>query len=310
MEKEVIKLEPKFSKLIKVEKLKVAAYARVSTEKDEQGVEIEVDDKTKLKSFDGLLLPRTIIEETYFKEELEEINKIKQEIESLDGEMTEIFEENSDEDGLLLEAVNDKGDGVTKTSLSKRLKELEGKKVSAEVDDLSRLIKLFGAKKENEMEKIYLSNSKLQDYDIKNKNGSFGKGKLNKALKEAMAKAEITEIYKAEYELLLKYQSLMNNKDEKNKALKQKNVELDTKVAQKYADLTIDEIKELLFEKKWMARLHKDISNAIDQEINGLSSKVVEISKRYRHTLSEIEYKIEKSRNQVKSALERMGYKW
>lgn len=284
-------------------------YAK-KKEKDKQGGLVEVEDKTKLKSFDGLLLPRQIIEDTYFKEELEEINKIKQEIEALDGEMNEIFEENSDEEGLLVEALNDKGDGITKASLSKRLKELESKKVSAEVDDLSRLIKLFEEKKEDEMEKIYSSNSRLQDYDIKNKNGSFGKAKLKNALKEATEKTEITETYKDEYELLSKYQALMSDKDEKNKVLKEKNVELDTKVLNKYADLSIDEIKELLFEKKWMARLHQDIKGAIDQEINSLSSNVVEISKRYRHTLSEIEDKTEKTRSQVRSALERMGYKW
>ena len=284
-------------------------YAK-KKEKDEQGVEVEVDDKTKLKSFDGILLPRTIIEETYFKKELEKIDKIQQEIESLDGEMNEIFEENSDEDGLLVEALNDNGNCITKASISKRLKELEGKKVSTEVDDLSRLLELFGVQKEDEMAKIYSANRKLQDYDVKNKNGSFGKVKLNKALKEAIAKAEIPEIYKAEYELLLKYQSLMNNKDEKNKALREKNIELNSKVTEKYRELTIDEIKELLFEKKWMARLHQDIKGAIYQEINSLSSNVVEISKRYRHTLSEIEDKTEKTRSQVRSALERMGYKW
>ncbi|MDD7318831.1 MAG: hypothetical protein PUG74_09185, partial [Prevotellaceae bacterium] len=36
MGKEVTKLGPKFPEIIKVEKIKVAAYARVSTEKDEQ----------------------------------------------------------------------------------------------------------------------------------------------------------------------------------------------------------------------------------------------------------------------------------
>lgn len=41
MGKEVIKLEPKFPQLIEIEKLKVAAYARVSTEKEEQHNSIE-----------------------------------------------------------------------------------------------------------------------------------------------------------------------------------------------------------------------------------------------------------------------------
>ena len=49
MGKEVIKLEPKFPQLIKVEKLKVAAYARVSTEKDEQHNSLEAQKDYFLK---------------------------------------------------------------------------------------------------------------------------------------------------------------------------------------------------------------------------------------------------------------------
>ena len=49
MGKEVIKLEPKFPELIKVEKLKVAAYARVSTEKDEQHNSLEAQKDYFLK---------------------------------------------------------------------------------------------------------------------------------------------------------------------------------------------------------------------------------------------------------------------
>ncbi len=49
MGKEVIKLEPKFTELIKLEKLKVAAYARVSTEKDEQHNSLEAQKDYFLK---------------------------------------------------------------------------------------------------------------------------------------------------------------------------------------------------------------------------------------------------------------------
>ena len=41
MGKEVIKVEPKFSELTKVEKLNVAAYARVFTENDDQHNSLE-----------------------------------------------------------------------------------------------------------------------------------------------------------------------------------------------------------------------------------------------------------------------------
>lgn len=49
MEKEVIKLEPKFPDIIKIKKIKVAAYARVSTEKDEQNNSLEAQKDYFLK---------------------------------------------------------------------------------------------------------------------------------------------------------------------------------------------------------------------------------------------------------------------
>ena len=59
-----------------------------------------------------------------------------------------------------------------------------------------------------------------------------------------------------------------------------------------------------------MKRIKNDISEALDLEINGIASKLVEISKRYEKTLSELEAETEKSRDDVKKALERMGYTW
>ena len=85
---------------------------------------------------------------------------------------------------------------------------------------------------------------------------------------------------------------------------------LDEVVLKKYAELTIDEIKELLFERKWMGRLKSDIEGEVDQVLNELASKVLLIARRYEHTLGEIEEKVEASKASVKAALERMGYKW
>ena len=61
---------------------------------------------------------------------------------------------------------------------------------------------------------------------------------------------------------------------------------------------------------EWMAKLEADICDEIEQVLNGLSSKVLLIAKRYEHTLGEIEDRTAKSRAAVVAALERMGYKW
>lgn len=276
--------------------------------KDKQGVEIEVDDKNKFKSFDGLLIPRTIIEKEYFKSELDEIETIDVEITELDEKMNEVFEENSGDEGLLLEALNDKGDSVTKTNLNSRLKELEGKKVSEDVESLSKMIEVFDAKEQGQMEVIFKSSTSLANYELRNANGKFGKGKINASLKLAKESAKIPEVYKDEYELLNSYKDLMDKKDDKNKAQKEMIDALDKKVLEKYGDLSIDEIKKLLFEEKWMARIGNDIEDSIEQEINNLASSILYISKRYENTLAEIEEAADKSRDEVRKALERMGY--
>lgn len=278
--------------------------------KDEQGVEIEVNDKKKFKSFDGLLIPRTIIEKEYFKDKLDEIETINVEITELDEKMNEIFEENTGDEGLLVEVLNNKGDSITKTNINNRLKELESKKVSKDVENLTKMIEVFDTKEQEQMEEIFKSSNNLANYELRNANGKFGKGKINTSLKIAQESAKIPEVYKDEYELLTSYKDLMDTKDEKNKEQKERLEALDKEVQEKYGNLSIDEIKKLLFDKKWMARIENDIEDAIDQEINNLASKLVDISKRYESTLSELEEKSDKSRFEVKKALEGMGYSW
>ncbi|MGF0040288.1 N-6 DNA methylase [Peptoniphilaceae bacterium SGI.131] len=278
--------------------------------KDEQGVEIEVDDKNKFKSFDGLLIPRTIIEKEYFKDKLDEIENMNLEISELYEKMNVVFDEHSGDEGLLVEVLNDKGDSVTKTNLNNRLKELESKKVSKDVEILTRLIEVFDSKEQEQMEEIFKLAPSLTNYELRNANGKFGKGKINASLKIAQESAKIPEVYKDEYELLTSYKDLMEKKDEKNKGQKEMIKVLDKKVVEKYGDLSLEEIKDLLFNKKWMARLQADIEDAIDQEINNLASGLVDISKRYENTLSELEEEVDKSKAEVKKALERMGYSW
>lgn len=211
---------------------------------------------------------------------------------------------------MLINALNEKGDGIPKANLNKQIKELESKKTSEVIDDITMLIELFDAGSTSEMEKIVKANSELNIYELRNKNGSFGKAKLRNALKEANDNATMPGTYIEEYNALLSYQAKLTEKEEADKAIKDAHKELGDLVLAKYGELTIDEVKHLLFDNKWMARLESDIANAIDQVLNALASKVVLIAKRYEHTLGEIEEKTDQSKAKVKSALERMGYTW
>ena len=278
--------------------------------KDENGETISVDDTSKVKSFEGALIPKEIIEAVYFADELAAINELLEQSAALEAELDEMREEESGDEGLLKDVLNDKGDSIPKANLNKRLKELDEKKTSAVMDAMLRLVALFDEGKTNEMEILIRDTPELSEFDIRNKNGTFGKAKLKVALKTAADAAVVPEIYKDEYAALMAYAEKSAEKDEADKAWKEARKALDDKVETKYGELTEDEIKHLLFDLKWMAKLKADICDEIEQVLNSLSSKVLLIAKRYEHTLGEIEDRTAKSRAAVVAALERMGYKW
>lgn len=278
--------------------------------KDENGEEITIDDTSKIKSFEGALIPREIIETEYFAEELENINALSEKSGELESELDEMREEESGDEGLLKDVLNEKGDGIPKANLNKRLKELESKKTSPMLDAMTKLVELFDAGKTDEMSKIISCMPEIEDYEIRNKNGSFGKAKLKAALKLATDSATIPEIYKEEYEALTAYAAKASEKEDADKAWKAARKELDEKVEAKYSELTVEEIKHMLFDLKWMSKLESDVFDEVEQVLNNLSAKVLLIAKRYEHTLGEIEDRVSKSRTAVLDALERMGYKW
>lgn len=278
--------------------------------KDESGETISVDDTSKVKSFEGAIIPREIIEAVYFADKLVAINELMEQSADLEVELDEMREEESGDEGLLKDVLNDKGDSIPKANLNKRLKELDAKKTSAVMDAMTRLVVLFDEGKTDEMKTLICEMPELAEFDIRNKNGTFGKAKLKAALKMAADSAVMPEIYKDEYDALTAYAAKSAEKDEVDKKLKNARKDLDNKVETKYGELTVDEIKHLLFDMKWMAKLETAIHDEFEQVLNSLSSKVFLIAKRYEHTLGEIEGETAKSRAAVVAALERMGYKW
>lgn len=161
-----------------------------------------------------------------------------------------------------------------------------------------------------DLEQIIKATPSVEQYGIRNKNGTLAKAKLKAALKTATDNAVLPESYRDEYDTITSYQKKLNKQDAIGKEIKSVQKELDTLVLTKYAALTIEEIKNLLFDKKWMDYLYNHINDEIEQILSDYATRVIMIAKRYEHTLSEIEDKTAKSKVAVMSALERMGYRW
>lgn len=276
--------------------------------KDVRGETIMVDDKSKVKSFDGVLLPRAIIEAEYFADELAALQKLTDRREEIASAMEEMREEESGEEGLFRDVLSESGD-LRRANLTKRIKFLESKKTSPEMAALQKITELFEPGVTDAADRVIRETPAVENYNIRNKNGTLTTAKLRAALKDAAAEAMLPEVYRDEYEALMTYQGKLNEYDALGKKIKAAQKALDALVLAKYRVLTDDELKHLLFDCKWMPRLYADISGEIDRILNDYASRVIIIAKRYEHTLSEIEDKTVKSREAVRQALERMGYK-
>ncbi|HFD0837300.1 TPA: N-6 DNA methylase [Enterococcus faecium] len=117
-------------------------YIYKQKKEKKNGVEQMVDDKTKVKSFDGVLIPKTIITDLYFANEQEEINSLELKAEALIQEIEELAEEHCVEEGLL-EVFTEEGFNLNKTNVNKRIKDIKNKEAYDEEFRLLTQIKIL-----------------------------------------------------------------------------------------------------------------------------------------------------------------------
>jgi len=85
---------------------------------------------------------------------------------------------------------------------------------------------------------------------------------------------------------------------------------LEQVVLAQYSALTLDEIKELVIDKKWCNTLFDRVDTLFSMLSHHLAERIIVLSQRYAKTLPELESKVEQYEEKVKSHLERMGFVW
>ena len=127
--------------------------------------------------------------------------------------------------------------------------------------------------------------------------------------------AKIKELKKTspdseEYGILCEYAELSTKVKEYTKLIKDLNVALDEACKAKYAELTIDEIKELLVNRKWYYTIFEGIKALYVTTSHEIAGRVSELAERYEDTLPSLESGVESYEAKVKAHLERMGFVW
>ena len=113
-----------------------------------------------------------------------------------------------------------------------------------------------------------------------------------------------------EYRVLLEYTELCEKVKKYSKIVKELNAALDEACKAKYSELTMDEIKELLVNRKWYYTIFEGIKALYVTTSHEIAGRIAELAERYEVTLFELEKSVEDYEAKVKAHLERMGFKW
>lgn len=155
----------------------------------------------------------------------------------------------------------------------------------------SSLTELLEEQTDNYLDEDNFIDSKLSDTNVK------------KRIKALDKNADAEEI-----SILQKYLDLRSDILLNKKLIKERKYDLLTALIVKYANLSVDEIKKLVIEKKWFASLDKRLSDEMQRISQQLTSKVSELAERYSQTLPEIDAEIADLEAKVASHLKQMGF--
>ena len=131
-----------------------------------------------------------------------------------------------------------------------------------------------------------------------------------KAVNAKIKELKKTDTKSEELAILCEYADLSTKVKEYTKLVKELNAALDEACKAKYAELTIDEIKDLLVNQKWYYTIFEGIKALYVTTSHEIANRVSELADRYEDTLPSLENEVESYEAKVKAHLERMGFKW
>ena len=137
------------------------------------------------------------------------------------------------------------------------------------------------------------------------------KGKLTKAsVKVRLADIAFDPDTDDERILLNRFLLLSDREAAAGRKVKDAQKLLDTKVAAKYPVLTEAEIKVLVVEDKWLARLAGDVQGELDRVSQALTGRIQELAERYATPLPVLTCEVEVLAGRVEEHLKKMGIAW
>jgi type I restriction enzyme M protein len=158
---------------------------------------------------------------------------------------------------------------------------------------------------QGEMQTLDEENSGEEDLfeDARSEAGKINKKDLNKRMKELKDSSD------EEYKALEKYLKLLDDEKEIKDMISALEEQLDKKVLAQYSKLSVDEIKVLIIEDKWLFSLHNSVKSEMERVSHKLTERIKELAERYSTPLPKLTSEVEELSKKVNKHLEKMGFK-
>ena len=192
-------------------------------------------------------------------------------------------------------------------------KEFEGKLIPKSIiisqffNDIQSSINSLESEKaifNTELESIEEENSSEEGYFVAF--DKVNKASVAKRLKEIKSNKNAND----EILILEKYINTNERLTDINKQIKELSSKLDKLVQEKYIQLTIDEIKHIVIEKKWMVTIETSVNNEMKRISQRLTARLMQLSERYDIALPLILNEVKALEQKVNLHISKMGYIW
>jgi type I restriction enzyme M protein len=132
------------------------------------------------------------------------------------------------------------------------------------------------------------------------------KAEVNARLKEIKGDKEVED----ESAVLKRWLELFESETALKRAVKEQEAALDMLAYDKYPTLTEAEIKTLVVDDKWMARLSIAVQGELDRVSQTLTGRIRELAERYATPLPQLTNEVATLTARVEEHLKRMGASW
>ena len=131
-----------------------------------------------------------------------------------------------------------------------------------------------------------------------------------KAVKARLKEIGKDPLYTDERAALEAYAGLLKQQKEAKDKRKAAQEDLDKKIDGKYSKLTETEIKTLVVDDKWMARLSAAVQDELDRVSQTLTGRIRQLAERYTTPLPKLTEEVETLSVRVDEHLKKMGASW